>query len=158
MGRVNCAGEPEVVRAEPLGYYLRLWRKKYLAEHPRSEDDPQYRGAINQYRKATKSVPHFGATNWLAQETGIDKSVVGKICNAWFPHVALTKADKLLTTIDMPFLLYNEIEVIRNPNWPIKSYQLYMDQALYEVEKLSTGLSTPPVENAPELDSAERVC
>jgi hypothetical protein len=54
MGAINSTGDVLVVRAEPLGHYLRLWRNRYVAEHPPPEVDTQAYGG--------GSLIHFGAS------------------------------------------------------------------------------------------------
>ena len=138
-GPINSRGDALIVRAEPLGYYLRVWKRKYLAEHPSQKDDSQVHGRKGQH------LTHFGAINWLAQESGIDKSEVGKICNGYFAHVSLSKADRLLTTIGMSFLLFNEIEVIPSPNWSIQSWVGFMaNRGIHVNEDIGIEFSTPP--------------
>jgi hypothetical protein len=133
MGAFNSTGDVLVVRAEPLGHYLRLWRNRYVAEHPPPDVDTQAFGG--------GSLSHFGAINWLAQETQINKTTVGKICNGRIAQVSLHKADKLLTVIGMSYLLFNEIPVVPNVNWSIHAWALTMASRLSPVDN--------PVENSP---------
>lgn len=121
---VNGSGEAEVVLAEPLGDYLRRWNVRYLQEHPLPQQNAQNNFNGDDERHP---VAHFGPVQYLAFHSGINLTVVGKICNSHFPHVSFSKADALLTVIDLSHLLGDEIPVIPNPHWTLKKWIDYME-------------------------------
>lgn len=113
-------GEAEVVRGADLSKVLNRWVVKYLKEHPSTNDDPSWRGAVS----------HFGPMQWLSHKTEINVRRISGINSGEFEYVPLSQADKLLTAIGQTDSFYNgDVEIIPNPNWRREWYQRHMEDA-----------------------------
>jgi hypothetical protein len=100
-------GEAEVVPGFQLAAVVQDWVVKYLIDHPPTTFH-------------VSSVTHFGAMNWLAQETGISVRRLNGIKRGEYVTVPISQADAILTAIDRNYMLGHEIQVVPNATWSTK--------------------------------------
>jgi hypothetical protein len=102
--------DPQVVPTEELASVLRRVADEWDAYH------------IDEYSHRAQ----YSFTSVVAELAGIDDRIVRRILMSQFRCTNLSIADKILTALDMSYVLGNEIHVIPNPTWSQERWQAWM--------------------------------
>ena len=110
VARYNGTGEPNVVPGYQLAPVLREWTRRWLADRPNGPNG------------------FVGPMQWLAHETGLDLRQVSRITNEEIVVIGEQQAELLLLAIDREYMLYDEIQVVPNPNWSLEKWLAWREE------------------------------
>lgn len=107
-------GEANVVNGHALARAIDRFCKDWDATRPIG------------YPFNSDKVRFFGATGWLAQETGVNVRTISRIRNGQVEHVNMSRADSILQAIGDGTRLDGALEPYPNPRWSVERWRAYM--------------------------------